>query len=743
VSPALLERPARAGAANGGGPARRAVIRWAWRLLRREWRQQLLVTALIVVAVAATVLGAAVATSTPPPANAGFGTAQDLATFQAPGPQLATQIAALQGRFGRVDVIENQLHAIPGSIDTYDLRAQDPRGPFGQPMLTVLAGRHPAGPAEVAVTGGVAAAFSLKIGDLWSQGGVVRRVVGIVENPQNLLDAFALVVPGSLSAPAQVSVLFDAPGVDPATLGPDVQTPSSVSAGNVLNPDTIVLALATLGMLLIGLVAVGGFTVLAQRRLRSLGMLGALGATDRHIRLVVRANGVVVGAVGAAAGAVLGLAAWLAYRPRLESSAHHVIGAFQLPWLVIVAAMVLAVVATFLAASRPARSITRIPIVAALSGRPAPPKRVRRAAAPAGVIFLAIAFVLLGASGGSTSQDGGAPKLVFGFVALIVAVILLSPPCLATLARFSRPAPIAVRLALRDLARYRARSGSALGAISLGVLIAVITCVAAAARYGNVLDYAGPNLAADQLIVFTNNGPYGPGGPGSGASGGDVSASDLRSMAATAQRIATALGARDVIQLDTTGAIPQHAGPGRNFSGPLYVATPQLLAAFGIKAAEVGPTADLLTMRPGLATMSKMQLVYGSYFSKNGPARSGRPGTYPCPRSDCLADPVIQTASALPSGTSAPNTVITEHAVHDLGLTATTAGWLIRTAHPPDRVADQQRQADSGRSGHDRRDQVQRAVGGGDHQLGNGLRHRARAWHPCHVDRPHSQRNRR
>ena len=71
-------------AGNGGVPARRAVIRWAWRMFRREWRQQLLVLALIMVAVAATVLGAAVATNTPPPADAGFGTAQDLATFQSP-----------------------------------------------------------------------------------------------------------------------------------------------------------------------------------------------------------------------------------------------------------------------------------------------------------------------------------------------------------------------------------------------------------------------------------------------------------------------------------------------------------------------------------------------------------------------------------------------------------------------------------------------------------------------------------
>ena len=80
----VLERPvAQAGPepATGGVPARRAMIRWAWRLFKREWRQQLLILLLVVVAVAAVVVGAAVAMNTPPPANVGFGTAQDMATF--------------------------------------------------------------------------------------------------------------------------------------------------------------------------------------------------------------------------------------------------------------------------------------------------------------------------------------------------------------------------------------------------------------------------------------------------------------------------------------------------------------------------------------------------------------------------------------------------------------------------------------------------------------------------------------
>jgi putative ABC transport system permease protein len=684
VSTALRERPAPAGARNGGVPARRAVIRWAWRMFRREWRQQLLVLALIVVAVAATFLGAAVATNTPPRAGAGFGTAQDAASFQTPDPHLAAQIAALRHRFGRADVIENQAVAIPGSVKTYGLRAQNPHGPFGQPMLSLVSGHYPAGPGQVAVTDGVASAFNLRIGDLWREDGLARHVVGIVQNPQSLLDEFALVAPGQVRAPTQVTVLFDAPpGTSRASLGSNVATRSGAAQSNPLNPETIVLALATVAMLLIALVGVGGFTVLAQRRLRSLGMLASLGATDRHIRLVVWANGIVVGICGSLIGAALGLAAWLAYRPRLETSAHHLIGAFQLPWLVIAVAMVLAVLATFVAASRPARSITRVPIVTALSGRPAPPKQVHRSALP-GVVLLVVAGLLLSYSGsGNGSGGGGAPELVFGLVALIVAVLLLSPLCLTLLGRLGRRTPVAVRLALRDLARYRARSGSALAAISLGVLIAVLVCVLSAQRFGNVLDYAGPNLASNQIIVYpADGGPGGPGGPGPAAG------TSQRPTTGSVHSIAAGLGSTDIVTLESTSAALQHAASGRSWSGQVYAGTPQLLRAFGINASDVDPAADVLSMRPGLSGVSHMQFLYGNGGgSKNVSPGQGGPGpgtnSFPCPKNGCLASPVIQEVSALPAGTSAPNTVITEHAIREFGLQTSTAGWLIQTPHPP------------------------------------------------------------
>ncbi len=237
MSTAVLEKPAVVRAAGGGLPARRAVMRWAWRLFRREWRQQLLVLALIVVAVGAVVVGAAVATNTPPAANAGFGTAGDLATFPAPDPHLSAQIAALQHRFGRVDVIENQALAIPGSIESYDLRAQNPNGPFGQPMLSLLSGHYPTAANQVALTPAVASAFGVSVGDPWHEGGITRTVVGIVQNPQSLLDEFALVIPGQVKTPTLTTVLFNAPGVRPATIGPNVETPQSAGREQPAEPD--------------------------------------------------------------------------------------------------------------------------------------------------------------------------------------------------------------------------------------------------------------------------------------------------------------------------------------------------------------------------------------------------------------------------------------------------------------------------------------------------------------------------
>lgn len=678
--------PAEDRRARGVTPSRRAVVRWAWRLFRREWRQQLLVLALIVVAVTATIVGSAVATNTPPPGNSGFGTAQDAATFAGTDPRLAPEIAALEHRFGAVDVIENKTLKVPGSVDTYQFRAQNPSGPYGQPTLSLVSGHYPAAPDQVAVTAGVATDFTLTVGKIWNAGGQARRVVGIVENPQNLLDEFALVLPGQVKSPNQVRVLFDAPGVAPssigepcATCGPygsrgtNVSTPASVAQSNAINPQTLSLVVLTIGMLLIALVAVGGFTVLAQRRQRSLGMLASIGATKRNLSLVVRANGLIVGVVGAVIGTVLGFAAWVAYRPRLEQSAHHLIGVLALPWLVVAAAILLAIAAAYLAATRPARSITRLSVMAALSGRPAPPKQVHRSALP-GIVFLVIAFLLLGYSGstGAGSGSKGTPELVLGIVALIPAIILLAPVFLVGLGRLARHAPVAVRIALRDLARYRARSASALAAIGLGVMIAVLIAIFAQARYSDIWDPAGPNLASNQANIET--GPANP------------SAQQVASWALAAPRVGEALGAQQVAALYLVGNLQNSTGS-QSSNQSLTVATPQLLRVLGIRQSQIAPNADVVTSLPGFAGVSGMEYAYCAKFAPgDGTNNGGGIQSRNCTKNGGLTRPVIQYLAALPTGIHAPDMLVTEHAVHELRISSTVIGspigWFADAAQP-------------------------------------------------------------
>jgi putative ABC transport system permease protein len=677
MTSAVLERPVEARAANGGAPARRAVMRWAWRLFRREWRQQLLVLALIIVAVAALFVAAAVATNNPMPANVGFGSAKDLATFEGPVPHLAARVAALERRFGRVEVIENETLTIPGTTETYQLRAESSHGPFsGGSLLSLASGRYPSSAGEVALTQSVASAFNLGIGSNWSEAGVTRKVVGIVEDPLDTLDEFALVVPGQVRSPSDTELLFDAPGVSPASIGPNVEDLSQALSNNAINPETIIAMVAVLGMVLIALVSIGGFTVLAQRRLRSLGLLAANGATTKHVRLVVRTNGAIVGVVGTVIGGVIGLVVWLIYRPTIEGTGHHVIGAFQLPWVVIGPAMGLAIVATYLAAGRPARTVATVPVHEALSGRPMPPRKIRRSVVP-GVVFFVIAFVLLSFASVAGRASPKTPFLLLGLIALIPAVILLAPFCLALAARIGRFLPIGPRLALRDLYRYRARSGSAMAAISVAVLVAVVTAAAASLRYGQYLDYAGPNLASNEVVV------YAPLPGGTIVSGPGIpphptpKPPPMATLDAKVHEIATALGAKSTLELLQTNATLQRAASGRNWSGPIYVATPPLLRAFGIKASSVSPDADILTWRPGIAGLSSMQLTCGS----NGGGSPFNPNL--CPKSSYIWGPKIQYAPSLPSGTSAPNTVITKHAIRTLHLQTFLAGWFIVTNHAP------------------------------------------------------------
>jgi putative ABC transport system permease protein len=245
-------------------------------------------------------------------------------------------------------------------------------------------------------------------------------------------------------------------------------------------------------------------------------------------------------------------------------------------------------------------------------------------------------------------------------------------------------------LALRDLSRYRARSGSALSAISVGVLIAVVICSVAVARYSNVFDYVGPNLASNELAVWSPNGQNGnnPGAP---------TLKGIESQEASVHSIASAVGATDVVELDNPAAgLQSPSAAGRQWDGQIYVATPALLRAYGINPSSIPSNVDVLSSRPGLSG-SGVQLTYGGGGGKGGGQLVG-PGAGPqgggggvgpgnrneCTPNQCVAHPVVQEASQLPTGTDAPNTVITESALGRLHIASESSldGWIIQANGP-------------------------------------------------------------
>lgn len=665
-----------AAAAPSSPAARRAVVRWAWRLLRREWRQHLIILSLITVAVAGTVVGAGVATNVSAPAAATFGDANHLVQLSGGDPNLGAELAALKTRFAACDVIENRT-VVTGFSQGAELRAQNPDGRYGAPLLSLVSGRYPSSAGQVDLTASLAASLGLETGGSWNDAGHRLTVVGIVEDPQNLADEFALVPPGllgpsePLGAADSVTVLFDASAAQLAGSPlPAGMTAIAAQGPDSLLPTVIVLAVAILALVFTGLVAVAGFAALARRRQRALGMLAALGATERDVRLVILADGAMVGLAGATAGVVLGLAGWIAYAPRFSVSAGHTVAWTALPWWLVGCTAILAVVSATAAAWRPAHAVATMPVVAALSNRPAPPVPVYRSTLPA-LLMLIVGPVLLATSGGWGGQGGRSALFQLGGLLLSALGLALAAPF--AVARLAGPAgrvPVAARLALRDLARHRSRSAAALAAGSLAVLIAMLVTLITTGRYSDPVDYFGPNLPADQLVV------YAPGdGPGTGR--GPNGAHPQAQQATYRQRadtIASMLGSDDVLELDPVEADLMHKTPQKTTgdSGSLYVATPAVLAHYGIDQSAIKPTTMLITSRPGLQGLSGLFLLYGDFTDPRGQ-------TYES------TNPPVQTFAGLPDGTSDPNLLVTEQAVRQLKLTVEPAsGWLIQTARPLD-----------------------------------------------------------
>src|SRR5262245_32537872 len=508
---ALAHRSALGGPRNGGVAARRAIVRWGSRMFRREWRQQLLVVTLLTVAVAAAIGSITVAYNTVPADNSDFGSARMVLSFDGSDPQkLQAGLAAARRSFGTLDVIGHRSVPVPGSVDILDYRSQAHGSPFTGELLALDRGRYPTGPREVAVTDGVADSLRLEMGSTLALDRQRRTVVGIVENPANLSDEFALVSPAS-TRPTQVDVFVGVTDESAASdsfftaLGDRNQGRWAFAGTKIYGNDVsstaetfVIFSVATVFLALASLIAAAGFAVVAQRRLRQLGMLAAVGATQKHIRLVQVTNGAVVGAIAAVLGTIAGLGLWALLAPALENAAGHRIDRFDLPWGLIAAAALLAIAGASAAAWWPARAIARLPVVLTLSGRPPRPRPARHSA------ITAFALIAIGIGCLALSDRKKELLIIAGLVATILGSMLLGPLAIRAFSVVAGKLSIAPRLAVRDLARYQARSGAALAAVTLALgIAATVVVIASAEEAKKASEPAG--LSDSQIRVYLSS----------------------------------------------------------------------------------------------------------------------------------------------------------------------------------------------------------------------------------------------
>ncbi len=398
-------------------------------------------------------------------------------------------------------------------------------GSLLEPRHRLTSGALPSGPGEVAVSESMAERHHLDVGDrlrLEKLGdvevvGVVRRVEalwwdGLLAAPGTLPDAGALVDAVYVGVPAG---RLDAAEHAAATL-----LTSDGSAAYWVTSRTEALSfrmtedrrfVATIagGLAAVeaALIAGAAFAVSVRRRQRELGLLAAVGGSPRQVRQAVRLTGLTAGIVGSLVGLALAVVVVLALTGSslLETLVSREIAGPRLDpwWLAGVAAI--GVLSAVVGAWWPARTVARLPIMAALSGRrptTAPPRRTLAA----GLAFIAfgigvlVAAVVLGARVPIEWMRGPVPYLV-GSVALVLGVGLLSPWLLERLAAVAPSLPLGPRLAVRDAARFRTRNGPIVTAAMAGLAATVtVTAVLGSLDRQGEIGYR-PSLSPEQVVV--------------------------------------------------------------------------------------------------------------------------------------------------------------------------------------------------------------------------------------------------
>ncbi|MGW0966008.1 ABC transporter permease [Streptomyces sp. NPDC002516] len=277
----------------------------------------------------------------------------------------------------------------------------------------------------------------------------------------------------------------------------------------------VMLGFAGIAVLVGIFLIVNTFSMLIAQRTRELGLLRALGADRRQVRRSVLTEALLLGLVGSTLGlaAGIGLAVGLiklmtAFGMNLKST-EMVIG-----WPTPVAAYVVGVGVTYIAAYLPARRAAGVSPMAALSdaevagvGRPL---RVR--AVVGGVVGAAGAAALAGCSA-STKTSTAASLLGLGVVLTLIATVIAGPLLVRPVIRVLGGAFPAIfgpvgRMSQRNALRNPRRTGATAAALMVGLALVGGMSVASASMSKSFDQQIDRTLGADFVLQNANFVPF-------------------------------------------------------------------------------------------------------------------------------------------------------------------------------------------------------------------------------------------
>ena len=250
------------------------------------------------------------------------------------------------------------------------------------------------------------------------------------------------------------------------------------------------------------------FTMLVAQRTKELALLRAVGASRRQVTRSVLIEAFLVGLAAAVAGFVLGVGIAAGMRSLLASTGATLPdGALVVQPGTVVAALVVGVGVTMLAAWLPARRAAKIPPVAAMGALHAPATvkgLVVRNTIGAVISAAGIALVLLATGmkdGANLPMGGGAALLLIG---VFVLTPLLSRPVIAAAGPLLRPFGITGKLARQNSVRNPRRTAATASALMIGLTLITGLTVIATSMQSAIDKMATASLKADYQVTMAN-----------------------------------------------------------------------------------------------------------------------------------------------------------------------------------------------------------------------------------------------